>query len=130
MRVLIADDSAIVRERLVTMLSDLEGIEIVAQAADAEETVRIVNALEPDAVILDIHMPKGNGLLVLEEIKRKYPSMTVIMLTNYPYREYRKICDELGADLFFDKSADFDLLPDTLLRLAHSSATPLKAVKP
>jgi len=54
---------------------------------------------------------------VLQEIKRDKPSCKVIVLTNYPYREYRKKCMELGADFFFDKATEFDKIPEVLERL-------------
>ena len=108
MKVFIADDSKIVRERLKEMLSEVSEIEIIGEAGDGEEAIKAINILAPDVVILDIRMPKGNGIEALKAIKGGCPTPTVIMFTNYPYPQYRKKCMELGADCFFDKSTEFE----------------------
>ena len=84
MKVFIADDSALLRERLIDMLSELEGIEIVGQAEDALSAVRSIHKLKPDVVILDIWMPGGSGFNVLQNIKKNKVANVVIMFTNYP----------------------------------------------
>jgi DNA-binding NarL/FixJ family response regulator len=107
MRILIADDSVIVRERLINLLTELQGVEIVAQAEDAMEARGLAEKLKPDLAILDLRMPKGSGADVLFDLKRLVPSPLVIMLTNYPHAENRKKCMEGGADFFLDKSTEF-----------------------
>jgi DNA-binding NarL/FixJ family response regulator len=114
MKVFIADDSATVRERLITMLSELEGIEIVGQAQDAVEATKAILKLKPDVAILDIRMPGGSGIDTLRNIKRVTPAPKVIMLTNYPYPQYRKRCLDAGADFFFDKSSEFHKVTEVL----------------
>ena len=101
MRILIADDSAVVRERLISLLTDLHGIEIVGQAEDAMEARNMAEKLRPDVAILDLRMPKGSGADVLYDIKKLNPTPKVIMLTNYPHPENRKKCIDGGADYFF-----------------------------
>lgn len=105
MRVLIADDSGVVRERLVERLNEIKGIEIVGQAKDGLEARELFQELKPDTVILDLRMPWRNGLDVLRDIKSGDLDVTVIILTNYPYPQYRKMCQEEGVDYFFDKSS-------------------------
>ncbi len=90
------------------MLSKLKDVEVVGQAEDGLQAIDSIRKLKPDAVVLDIQMPKGSGIEVLQKIKIGEPSPTVIMLTNYPYPQYRKRCMDAGADFFFDKSAEFD----------------------
>jgi DNA-binding NarL/FixJ family response regulator len=107
MRILIADDSVIVRERLINLLTELQGVEIIAQAEDAMEARGLAEKLKPDLAIVDLRMPKGSGADVLFDLKRLVPSPTVIMLTNYPHAENRKKCMEGGADFFLDKSTEF-----------------------
>lgn len=108
MRVFIADDSAIVRERLDNMFLDLKEVEIIGFAENAENATKRIRELRADAVILDIRMPGGNGIDVLAEIKKVAPGLLVIILTNYSYPQYRQRCMHLGADFFFDKSAEFE----------------------
>ena len=108
MKVFIVDDSAIVRERVTAMLSEIKGVVVIGQAQNYNEAIIAIPKLKPDVVILDIRMIGGNGIKVLENIKKdKFPPI-VIMLTNYPYPQYRKRCMEAGADFFFDKSTEFE----------------------
>ncbi len=105
--VLIVDDSALIRRHVVQILSDLRGIQIVGEAADAAEGLELARKLRPDVVTLDIRMPGGSGLTVIGQIKQVEPSPIVMVLTNYPYPTYRKRAMEAGADFFFDKSTEF-----------------------
>ena len=114
--VFIADDSLIVREHLVTMLEELAGVEIVGQAENVAEAINAISQLQPDAVILDILMPGGNGIEVLENIKQAGAGPLVIILTNYPYPVYRQKCMQAGADFFLDKSTEFDQIPELFER--------------
>jgi len=120
-KVFIADDSAPMREQIAATLSELKGIEIVGQAQNAPEAIDSIQKLKPDVVILDIRMPGGNGIAVLKEIKKYSKAPIVIMLTNYPYPQYRKKCKELGADYFFDKSTEFEKINEVLENLIKDS---------
>jgi DNA-binding NarL/FixJ family response regulator len=116
-QVFIADDSLIVRERLVVMLDELAGIEIVGQAENVAEAISAIRKLQPDVVILDIRMPGGSGIDVLQNIKQDKAAPMVIILTNYPYPGYRQKCMNAGADFFLDKSTEFDQIPELFERL-------------
>ena len=111
-KVFIADDSLIVREHLVTMLEELAGIEITGQAGNVAEAISAIRLLQPDAVILDILMPGGSGIKVLQNIKQAGAGPMVIILTNYPYPAFRQKCLQVGADFFLDKSTEFDQIPE------------------
>jgi len=123
-RVFIADDSVVVRERLIDLLSELEGIEIIGQAQDGSEAVTSIMKLKPDVVILDIRMPGENGINVLRSIREEASAVNddkravyhpaIIILTNYPYPQYQKKCLDLGADFFLDKSSEFEKVIDVL----------------
>lgn len=127
MKVLIADDSAILRERLAHLLSDLDGIEAIEQAEDTTRARELVQKMKPDVAILDVRIPKGGGIDLLRDIrKRAHPSTTIIMLTNYAFAETRDKCIGGGADYFFDKSTEFmkvvTVLREMLSRGARSKA--------
>jgi DNA-binding NarL/FixJ family response regulator len=120
MRIFIADDSEMLRVRLVNMLSEIEGIEIIGQAQDSLAAIESIEELNPHVVILDIRMPQGDGIKVLEAVKKSLQSPKVIIFTNYPYPQYRKKYMDLGADFFFDKSTEFEKLVDTVKYLTHN----------
>lgn len=117
MRILIADDSVIVRERLISLLADLQGIEVIGQAEDAIEARSLAAKLKPDVAILDLRMPKGSGAEVLFDLKKLDPAPKVIMLTNYPHAENKKKCIDGGADHFFDKSTEFQRVVSVLMEM-------------
>ena len=117
-KLLIADDSALLRGCLMDAVSRFPEFRIVDEVTDARQAVESVVRHKPDVVILDIQMPGGSGIEVLESIKQHQPSPVVIMFTNYPYPQYRTKCMETGADFFFDKSLEFDALIETLKNLA------------
>ena len=131
MKVFIADDSALVCERIIGMLTELPEIEIAGQARDVHEAIESINKSKPDVVILDIRMPGGSGIEVLKNIKKDKSAPLVIMLTNYPYPQYRKKCIDEGADFFFDKSTEFGKLVEVLKKLFQESrfSMPLKIMK-
>jgi DNA-binding NarL/FixJ family response regulator len=118
----IADDSLIVREHLVTMLDELAGIEIVGQAGNVAEATNAIWKLQPDVVILDILMPGGSGIKVLQNIKQDGVGPMVIILTNYPYPVFRKKCLQAGADFFLDKSTEFDQIPELFERFKRDKS--------
>jgi DNA-binding NarL/FixJ family response regulator len=110
-RVLIVDDSPIVQDRLSTLLLDLPEVELIGQAQEVNQAIQAIRELKPDAVILDIRIPGGSGIDVLEAIKKDAPAPIVIVLTNYPYPQYRERCAQAGAEFFLDKSTEFDRIP-------------------
>lgn len=113
MKVLIAEDSAAVRERLVALTSELGGCE-VRTANDAVEALAGAASFEPDVVILDLHMPRGSGLDVLRKLKAKPAPPLVIVLTNDPSEQNSRFCLRNRADHFFDKARDCDRVLEVL----------------
>lgn len=112
--ILIADDSKVLRERLAGLLSTLPRVGAIAQAEDAQQALRLARELRPEVLLLDIHMPGGDGIEVLREVKNEQPDTTVIMLTNHAQEAYRERCFALGADYFISKGEGFKKLADTL----------------
>jgi DNA-binding NarL/FixJ family response regulator len=110
MDVFVVEDSAVMRQRLLVALEAVPGTRVVGWADSAEEAIAGIERLRPHLVVLDLRLAHGTGLTVLEAIKRLMPAPTVAVLTNYPQMQYRRRCDELGADFFLDKAAGFDPL--------------------
>lgn len=120
-RVFITDDSAMVRDRLTALLRDMPMVEVIGQATDAAEAFQAIQRLKPDVVILDIRMPAGSGIGVLRSLQRQPEKPKFIMLTNYPFLQYRKTCLEAGASYFFDKSSEFEKIPQALVQLTTAA---------
>jgi DNA-binding NarL/FixJ family response regulator len=118
MRVLIVDDSKIVCDGLQQMLINIADVEIVWQANNGKDAIATISETNPDVVILDIRLPGLSGIDVLKDIRAKKLPIRVIMLTNYPYPQYRKKCKELGADYFFDKVMEIEMIPKVIAELA------------
>lgn len=123
-RVFIVDDSPIVRERLVRLVNELPQATVIGEAAQPAEAIRDIRQLHPDLVILDISMPGGSGMHVLESVKKDQPGIRIIMLTNFAYDQYRDKCRQLGADFFFDKSTEFDQIAQVIQTPAPSHLAP------
>ncbi len=87
-KVLIADDHALVREGIIAFLKLADDIEVVGEASDGIEAVHKTEKLRPDVVLMDINMPKLGGLEATLEIKRKMPEVKILVLTQYEDREY------------------------------------------
>jgi len=126
MKVLIVDDSKIVCNGLQQMLTDIADVEIVGQAHNAQDAITSISKSNPDVVILDIRLPGKSGIEVLKDIRDKKLPIRVIMLTNYPYPQYRKKCEELGADYFFDKVAEIEEIPNLIEELAKNKPENVK----
>jgi DNA-binding NarL/FixJ family response regulator len=121
MKVFIVDDSTLIRERLKTMISEHPQIEISGEAQSARQAIDSIRKIKPDVVILDIRMSEGNGIEVLKNIKKNKWVPKIIILTNYPYPQYRKKCMEAGANFFFDKSTEFQRITEVLKNLIEES---------
>ncbi|MBI4691004.1 MAG: response regulator transcription factor [Nitrospirae bacterium] len=104
-RVLIADDHALVREGIAAFLKMSSNIEVVGEAADGLEAIDGVKKLNPDIVLMDISMPKLGGLEAVTEIKKIRPDVKILVLTQYDDKEYIKRFLRAGASGYMLKKA-------------------------
>jgi DNA-binding NarL/FixJ family response regulator len=118
--VYIVDDSQAVRERLIGIISEVEGITVAGASGNPNEAMGAIRRLHPDAVILDIRMPGMSGIQALREIKQEQRAPVVIMLTNYPFGQYRRECAEAGADYFLNKSTEFGKINEILAGIVQA----------
>jgi len=121
-KVFVADDSPIVRERLISLLMELPNVQVIGETGGALEAIDSIRRLKPTAVVLDISMPGGGGMSVLETIKKEDQAPMVIMLTNFANEPYRRRCLQLGADYFFDKSSEFEKVIHVLRKARRARA--------
>jgi DNA-binding NarL/FixJ family response regulator len=113
-RIYIVDDSVKLRKTLCELLSDVDNVQVVGQAGDAGEALDDIRFLKPDAVLLDIRLPGKNGIQLLGEIKELQPDITVVIMTNYDYPQYRQQSIRAGADHFFNKTREFENIIEVL----------------
>jgi DNA-binding NarL/FixJ family response regulator len=104
-RVLIADDHALVRAGIRALVEKIEGMVVVGEAGKGSEALELARELRPDLMLLDITMPDGGGFDVLDQAKKKYPEMRIIVLTVHEAGEYAIRALREGAAGFLPKSA-------------------------
>jgi DNA-binding NarL/FixJ family response regulator len=104
-RVLLADDHALVRGGIRALLNTIEGVEVVGEAGNGPDALRLVAELTPDIVLMDVTMPGLNGFEVLEESRKQFPNIRVIILTVHDAGEYAIQALRAGAAGFLPKSA-------------------------
>jgi DNA-binding NarL/FixJ family response regulator len=104
-RVLIADDQALIREGLELLLGLSPGIEVVGSVTDGEEAVRAVERRNPDVVLMDLRMPRCDGVEATRRIAREHPSSRVVVLTTYADDESIFTALEAGAMGYLTKDA-------------------------
>lgn len=104
-RVLVADDQTVVREGIVMLLGLLPGIEVVGAAADGEEAVRLVARHEPDVVLMDLRMPRCDGVEATRRIRAEHPATEVVILTTYADDESLFPALQAGARGYLTKDA-------------------------
>ena len=107
-RVLIADDQKIVREGLVSLIGLLPGITVVGAATDGEDAVRLALELEPDVVLMDLNMPRCNGVEATERLRSLRPDVLVVVLTTYSDDAWVFSALQAGARGFLTKDAGAD----------------------
>jgi DNA-binding NarL/FixJ family response regulator len=117
MNVFLVEDSMVIRHRLKRLLAEVAEVQVIGETGDAQEGLVAILKQKPDVVLLDIHLLNGNGIDLLQNLKKNKPTPAVIVLTNYPYQQYRQKCLDAGADFFFVKSTEFDQVVPALKQL-------------
>ena len=114
--IILADDHEIVRKGLKMLLETEGDIDVIAEASDGEEALDIVREYQPDIAIVDIRMPKLNGILTTQKIKTLYPNTKVLVLTMHDDEEYITQSIDCGADGYLLK----DTGKDEFLKAIHT----------
>jgi DNA-binding NarL/FixJ family response regulator len=109
-RVLLADDHVLVRQGIRQFLEDEGDIEVIAEAGDGEEAIRLVESHQPEVAILDVRMPKVTGVEATRHIKARFPQVRVLILTAYDDDPYVFALLQAGADGYVLKTSSADEL--------------------
>jgi len=121
-RVVVADDQTVVREGLVTLLETMPGIEVVGAAIDGEEAVSLVADLAPEVVLLDLRMPRLDGVEATKRIRTEHPDTQVVILTTYADDESIVGALQAGAIGYLTKDAGRDHIGRALEAAASGQA--------
>lgn len=121
-RVIVADDHAIVREGICSLLARRKDVQVVGEAADGRLAVEQVASLAPDVVLMDISMPVMNGLEATQEIRRRFPNVRILVLSQYESREYILPLLRAGAAGYIAKRARASELVDAIRAVYNEGA--------
>ncbi|QZA32854.1 response regulator transcription factor [Hydrogenibacillus sp. N12] len=130
-RLLIADDHTLFREGLKRILEMEEDLEIVGEAGDGEEALRLVEALRPDVILMDINMPNLNGVEATRVIHERHPDAKIIVLSIHDDAQYVYRALQLGATGYLLKEVDAETLVEAVRLVArgegyiHPRLTPM-----
>lgn len=109
-KIVIAEDHKILREGLKSLLRTIEDLEVIGEAADGLEAIRCVENYHPELLLLDISMPKMNGLSVIPEIKNRFPETKILVLTIHESEDYILESFRSGVDGYCLKDANYSEL--------------------
>jgi NarL family two-component system response regulator LiaR len=122
-RVEIVEDQALIREGFAAILSTQEDIEVVAQAKDGIEAIAMLDAAKPDVILLDLVMPRQDGLTTIPIIKEKLPSAHILVLTSFADNDHVYQAIKSGAEGYMLKDATHVQLLQSIRDVAQGQAT-------
>jgi len=125
-RVAICDDHQIVRAGFKQIFSDVDDIEVVAEAGNGKEALHIARGNDCDVILLDISMPDQSGIDILRTIKQGQPDLPVLILSGYPAQQYAVILLKMGASGYISK----DCGPDELVNAVRVAASGRRYINP
>ena len=123
-RVLLVDDHAVVRSGLSFFLSTTDDIEVVGEAADGEQALRLCAQLQPDVVLMDMVMPRMDGFTAMQQIRQRYPAIRVLALTSFLDGEFVQRALQAGASGYLLKDVQARDLADAI-RAAYAGRSTL-----
>jgi DNA-binding NarL/FixJ family response regulator len=121
-RVLVVDDQTVVREGLVLLLGLLPGVEVAGAAADGREAVLLAGSLRPDVVLMDLRMPRMDGVEATRRIRAEHPEIHVVVLTTYSDDESVFAALAAGARGYLTKDADAEALASAITTVVRGDA--------
>ena len=114
---LIIDNSSLVAERLIDLLTEQRNIGAIAKVANGSEANAILKQVIPDIILLDMRLPDINSLELLTELRVKYPSIRFIVTSDESNDVYRDICEKKGAAFFVNKADEFQKIPGLIKKI-------------
>lgn len=118
MKVVIADDSSLMRERIRELITGNTNVEVAGETGNGLKALELIRRYKPDLAIIDIRMPGMSGIAIINKIRELDINVKTCILTNYPREQYKKKCIEAGGDYFLSKADGFDGLASIINDLA------------
>ena len=109
-RIMIAEDYTIVREGLKSLIDSIPDFEVVGEAEDGKKAIDYAENLTPDLILMDLSMPKTDGITAIKEIKRQHPNIKILALTVHKTEGHVRMALEAGADGYILKDATYQEL--------------------
>ena len=122
-KIMLADDHMVVRSGLGTVLGIYDDMKLVGEAGDGEEAVRQAERLQPDVILMDLLMPRMDGVTATRIIKERWPKIQVIALTSFKEKEYVEGAIKAGANGYLLKNVSADELVSAIRRAAAGQAS-------
>ncbi len=120
-KIIIADDHAVVREGLLKIFSQTPDMTVVEQAKNGMELLDKIRSLELDLVLLDLDMPEKNGWDVMRQLKVEFPNLPIIILSASAEEDYAKLCFREGASGYLDKVSSLELVVEAIHQVAQGN---------
>lgn len=118
LRVLLADDHAIIRDGIRRVIDTLDDMEVVGEASTGAEAIEVASNVEADAIVLDLSLPDVGGVELVRRFSRAHPTLAIVILTMYPEDQLARHLFKLGISAYLSKSRSSDELIDALRRVA------------
>jgi DNA-binding NarL/FixJ family response regulator len=119
-QVLVVDDHGSVRRGLRFVLDVYDDLALAGEATNGKEAVELCRVLQPDVVLMDLHMPEMGGVTAARIIRRKFPQIAVVALTSFNDSNLRELAAQAGIDRFLPKTVPVDELVNTIRTVAGS----------
>jgi two-component system response regulator DevR len=117
--VLLLDDSDLIRSRLCWLVRQVSEVKLVELCRDVPEALQACETVKPDVAVIDLRLPSGSGIEVVNHLKATLPSCVIIVLTSLAGAEVRQTCLAAGAHYFFNKATEFERVAEVLASLAE-----------
>ncbi|QCP48903.1 response regulator transcription factor [Trinickia violacea] len=119
-KVFLVEDSEMIRRRLRKLVGAIDGVLIVGEAEDSDTALDGIAEAAADIAIVDLHLARGSGLALLKKLAERASPVVSIVVTNNPRPEYKHECLAAGAQHFFDKSTELDLVRRTIRAIVEA----------
>lgn len=122
MKIVVVEDSAVIRKHVIALLESVSGVSVVGEAGSEQAALKLIPTLQADVVILDINLTPGNGFNVLKALRASGNTAEIFVFTNQTLEHYRQLSKTLGATGFYDKTRDIETMLNRIEAMSAGQA--------